>query len=456
MNKTQEKKCFSKINFEKFLIIYILLQPIIDVATSLCVRFVNPYFTIGILIRSLFLVFTLIYSFAIANKKWRKIIFIYCLTLLLYIILFFANNTLNIGFTSIVSQFKSIIKIFYFSILLIAFVPIMNKIYLDNKYLIYSLFGYTAILCITTFCGIAFDSYADGSGHGKNGLFYAANEIGTILCILMPFLFLNLINTKSIKSSKQSSKQKIIELITLVFVIISALWMGTKVPFLGLILSLLVVFGVCIINIIKKKNIKSYLYKITGIILLFFIIFSVISYSPIGKNLGISINKIIKISKTDNTENNVPDKSSSTQSNIETVVLSSRDIYYDNTLDEYKNSSLSSKILGIGYLSNENGQISQRKNIEIDYFDILFSNGIVGFIIFFIPVFGLLLYIATLLWKKKNMLFKNDVMFYIYSIFIAFVIAGLAGHVLTAPAVSFYLALTINQLINILKSKEEK
>ena len=256
---------------------------------------------------------------------------------------------------------------------------------------------YTSILSVTFFLGIAFDSYANSSGYGKNGLFYAANEIGTNLCILMPFLFLNLINY----NLKNSKKKLIVGLITLIFVIISCLSMGTKVPFLGLILSLLVAFGICIINIIKRKNIKDYLYKIGSIILIFFIIFNVISFSPVGKNLGISINRISKIS---NTENKVADDSTSTSENIETVVLSSRDIYYDNTLNEYKNSSTISKFLGIGFVSNENNKISERKSIEIDCFDILFSTGIIGFIIFFAPLFIILLYIS----KKLSSLFPTD------------------------------------------------
>lgn len=447
MTKSQIQKFASIINFENFLIIYILLQPFIDVATSLCVRFINSYFTIGIFIRTLFLLFTLIYSFSISDKKWKRIIFIYCILLFIYFILFFLNLYFNIGFFMIITQFKSLIKIFYFSILLITLFPIMKKIHFDNKHLVLTLLEYTSILCISLFLGIAFDSYANGSGYGKNGLFYAANEIGTTLCILTPFLFLNLANF--------NFKNFIIDLITLIFIIISALWMGTKVPFLGLLLSLLLTLGVCIINIIKRNKIKEYFCKIGSILLIFFVIFNVISYSPVGKNLGISFKKISNISKSTNNENKISDSPASKKQNVESVILSSRDIYYDNTLKEYKNSSTISKLLGIGFVSNQNGFSSERKSIEIDYFDILFSTGIIGFIIFFIPLIIFILYIFKLLWYKKYLIFENHIIFYIYSIFIGLIIARLSGHVLTAPAVSFYLALIINKLICILNNKEE-
>lgn len=450
MTKSPIQKFTSRINFEKFLIIYILLQPFIDVATSLCVRFINSYFTIGIFIRTLFLLCTLVYSFNISNKKWKRILLIYCIVLFIYFILFFLNICFNIGFFMIITQLKSLIKIFYFSILLVALIPIMKKIHFDNKHLVLTLLEYTSILCISLFLGIAFDSYANGSGYGKNGLFYAANEIGTTLCILTSFLFLNLSNF----NFKNFNKNFIIDLITLIFIIISALWMGTKVPFIGLILSLLVSFGICIINIIKRKNIKEYLYKIGGIIFVFFIIFNIISYSPVGKNLGISINRISNISKTNN-NNKTSDSSASKNQNVETVILSSRDIYYDNTLKEYKSSSTISKLLGIGFVSNENGLLSEKKSIEIDYFDILFSTGIIGFIVFFLPLIIILIYIFKLFWSKKCLIFENHIIFYLYSIFISLIIARLSGHVFTTPAVSFYLALIINKLICILKSKEE-
>jgi len=478
----------NKINFLKILMIYILTQPIIDMATSLCVRYINPSFTVGIIIRSLFLLFLLLYAFFIANKKWKKIMLCYCLALFIYIVMFYINTSANMTLSTIISQFKSIIKIFYFPILLIVFVPIIKN--MDSKYLKYTLFGYTAIMFITTVSGIAFDSYANGSGEGKNGLFYAANEIGIILSILMPFLLLSITNYK-----EKTNTNKIFDFICIIFVIFSALWMGTKVPFLGLILSLLLTMIICIIYIIRKKYIRFHLHRMIGTILILIIIFSFVGKTPVGKNLGISLKSIAKSfevkygqeitndvlqSKDDKTTNsntqlkenkitnsstqpkedkttnsNSKPKENKVNSNLETIVLSSRNIYYKNTLSDYRESSIMSKILGIGFIDSENGKSFERKYIEIDYFDILFSTGILGAILCFTPLIIALLYIVKLLWIKKVLIFRKDVLFYGYAIGIALIIARMAGHVFTAPAVSFYLALIINQLISILKDESK-
>ena len=438
-----------KLNYNKFLIIYILLQPLIDVLTSLCVRYTNLNLTLGIFIRSSFLLFTIIYSLSISNKKWRRLLLIYYLIVALYIIVFITNSIIESKFNLIIFQIKSLIKLFYFPILLVAFIPLINSVKIKNKYLIYTLFGYTSIISITIFLGIAFDSYADGSGNGKNGLFYAANEIGTIICVLIPFLFLNLINTKRIKKNKKILIEKIVEFFTFIFTSFSALWIGTKVPFLGLILSLSIIFMICIINIIKKNNIKNYIYKSLIIFIATLSVFAILPYSPVGKNLGVSFYKINKINTNKNTD--FLDQPVAKE-HFESVVLSNRNLYYKNTLKDYSASSTLSKLVGIGYIANVDNHFVQRKSIEIDYFDILFSNGVIGFFIFFAPLIAILIYLSKLLFKNKNVFFSSNTILNIYLILISLIIARLSGHIFTAPSVNFYLILAISKLITFLKN----
>ena len=476
-------KEFKKLNLKKFLIIYILVQPIIDVVTSICVRKINPTLTLGIIVRSVFLFFLAVYSFIIANKKWRKIIFGYFLVLSMFVSVFLIRTISSMSFSIIFIQLKALFKIFYFPSLLMVLVPIMKKINIDAKYLKYTMFGYVTIITLSTIFGMAFDSYADGSGYGKNGLFYAANEIGTILSILMSSLFMDILKVPVIKNKKEIIKKETINLSILGCVIFSSLWMGTKVPFLGLVFTIVVSIGVCVINIIRGINIKFYICRTLVLIITFISIFSIIEYTPVGKNLGISANKIIKNFQESQTEkienastNQIEEKNKdkvnqieeidkdkvnqieksekknvSANSNVKNVVLSNRNIYYNNTLEVYKSSSVYSKFLGIGFLDNDNGKVLERKHIEIDYFDIIFCTGLVGAILFFMPLIISLLYIAKLAISRKNVFFDNKVVFYGYSVFIALTIAGMAGHVFTAPSVSFYLAIVIYQLINILK-----
>ena len=66
-----------KINMNRICIIFILIQPIIDMITSILVRNVSSVFTIGIFIRAIFMVFVVLYSLIISNSNDRKKIFIY-------------------------------------------------------------------------------------------------------------------------------------------------------------------------------------------------------------------------------------------------------------------------------------------------------------------------------------------------------------------------------------------
>ena len=51
MISIQKSRFFNKINFQNIFIVYILLQPIIDIITSLCIRNISETLSLGIVIR---------------------------------------------------------------------------------------------------------------------------------------------------------------------------------------------------------------------------------------------------------------------------------------------------------------------------------------------------------------------------------------------------------------------
>ncbi|MFK4998715.1 O-antigen ligase family protein [Bacillus sp. N9] len=69
-------------------------------------------------------------------------------------------------------------------------------------------------------------------------------------------------------------------------------------------------------------------------------------------------------------------------------MLSSRDISLDMHKEYYANAPSTQKLFGMGYSGN---YTKKPRMIEMDYFDIFFSTGIIGTILFFIPYlyFGL-------------------------------------------------------------------
>jgi hypothetical protein len=104
------------------------------------------------------------------------------------------------------------------------------------------------------------------------------------------------------------------------------------------------------------------------------------------------------------------------------LILGSRFHLLSNNQEIYKNSDLSDKILGIGYTR-------YTKLAEMEMHDIFYRHGIVGFIIYMIVIIN-----AIVLYIKK--IDHN----YTLSIILIISIAVLVGHVLTAPAVSTFVA----------------
>ena len=73
----------------------------------------------------------------------------------------------------------------------------------------------------------------------------------------------------------------------------------------------------------------------------------------------------------------------------------------------------------------------------MDYFDIFYCSGILGFIIFFTP----LVYVFKVKYKKKtkNLIYINR----FNSLFIILLTSFLTGHVLVEPNASFFVAVLI-------------
>ena len=60
-----------QLNIQKLFIVFIVIQPIIDIITSVLVRHVSNVLTLGIFIRTIFMIAIVLYSFIISDKKYR-------------------------------------------------------------------------------------------------------------------------------------------------------------------------------------------------------------------------------------------------------------------------------------------------------------------------------------------------------------------------------------------------
>ena len=445
MVNLQKSNFFKKINFQNIFIIYILLQPIIDIITSLCVRNISETLSLGIVVRVLFMLFIVVYSIIKVPKKNKIKLIVYYSCIGLYGIAYLANSYLKYNSSMIFTQVKGFIKVFYFPVVLVSLYEINKEKSFNSfeKYLNISLIVYIATIIICRIFSVGYPTYPNNDKFGSIGLFYAGNETSAILAMLAPICFWKFINEKF----------SIINIIVCVATIFAMFEIGTKVSALSILILIGLTFILAGIKMFTKER-KTIYKQFIAISLMIILSFMFIAYTPAGKNTGIGVTWK-ETSKSPSTSQPAPSKPTSKESQAE--LLSGRNNYFKSTLKKYTESSVLTKLTGIGYVSySAKKGMLESKLVEIDYFDIFFCHGILGTLIYVIP----LVFIAISLFKK---LFSNFIVniknsytiFTLYAILIGCGIALLAGHVFTAPAVSIFLAINILELFNTLKSKED-
>ena len=403
-------------NFEKLFLIFLYLQPILDVTAGVLLHF-NYSVTISSIIRFIFMFLCIIYLvFFIKDKK----INIYLLILFIYFICFGTTMLITKDFNALIYECKNLISTYYFVILLLTLIKVYkdNKLKVKNLFLIYVL--YLLFVFIPNIFNIGFQSYWH-SKEGSVGWFLSANVVGSILSILLPMLLIYI---------KKVSIPIIILLLINLYVILS---IGTKVPVLSFIIIFIVNFVYYIISLIKKKDYKKLKIIIAPIIILIITSLFIFPKTSFYKNLVIHITYL---EEKDNGKIPITEF-------IDHFIFSQRLTFEEKTRKAYNESSILEKTFGIGYIENYDTEKERNKTIEIDYFDVFYRHGIVGFIIFFIPIIYVLKKI-TKTFKNLNFVKLNLLL----SVILIFLLAFFQGHIFVTPANSIYVALILALIYN--------
>lgn len=411
----------NKIDFNKLFIWFIVLQPVLDVITSLFKY--NNLISIGIIVRSIFLLAILLYWLIYGKvNKLKKHIFAYYIVVLTFFIVFVVNVISNYGF--IPAAFLELIvfaRFFYFPILFLALYQIFKekKVKIESKHFYYIAIIYVVLLLLPYFTGTAFSTYKNEKV-GTIGWFFSPNEVGMIVTMVSAF-FLDYILNK---------KRNIFDYIISVLFIFSAVLIGTKVPLFGItiLLASTVLFWL-IKRILKDKN---YSFKKMSCIIVIIPVFLILSLnSPSVKNIGIHLNilNINNIFDLFNTSNN---------QELDSVIFSSRDEYLKEKVNKYNNLPANDKFLGMGN-DYSNTKI---KVVEIDYYDVFFGYGFLGTLIYFLPFLCYFGYIIKLIFKNCRLIILKSNLNLLYSgltVFLGMIVAYFSGHTFSSPAVSIYL-----------------
>lgn len=370
---------------------------------------INFPVTLGIGIRS-FIIFVLFYI--LVKKSFLNGFKTLVLTLIPYIFLLFSFvvQTVTKEPFFVLEELQFYMKVFFYITIFLFIYKVIDFKKIKMNFFLNALQISTFIVSVSFWIAIftktSLNSYSYEK-EGFSGWFFAANELSVITLILVTFSSLTFLH-----------KNTFISFINFVLILSITPMIGTKTAFFGAIILLFILT----LGLFAFKNSlgNSCMFLFT------FLIFILISpYTPAMHNTLIYTNNpkplIEKTEKID----------------AHNEFLSSRDIYYKKIKEDYKESSMLKKFIGLGYAGN---YFSSPKMIEMDFYDMFFSFGILGFAILLSP---LLLYTINIL-QFNYITFDYLLLFISYALCLG--IAFYVGHVLFAPSVMSYVGLLLISL----------
>lgn len=335
----------SKKMIDKIMTIYIVIQPVLDLFTGIITKVYGNTLSIGVVVRSLFMVSIALYTVCRANKKEKAKVIIYYGAIAVYSLIFLLLAYNRNKLMGIFVEVKGLIKTIYFPITLFSMYVLTKEknIFINTRILVYTLLIYTLAIFLGKITGISFKSYNTiKQSAGTIGLFYSANEIGAILCILAPFLIENFCLRKG---------NMLFNSISMLLLVFSIFEIGTKAPFLGVIGA---IFGIIIVSVVmclkEKKNI--YIENIAITLLIFLVCFVVIDYTPLGTNLkdiyGTFFQKTTLKENVGQEVKNPVD----TMEEIQSILTSKRSDVLKKNIEKFSKTDLKTKLFRNGIFRN--------------------------------------------------------------------------------------------------------
>lgn len=420
-----KKKIQDKIeNFTpNIVIIFLYIQPFLDILASYLIRNnLTNYITSTI--RIAFMFFMILYLLIAKYENKKKII---SYLGILITVLFMHMTTIYIykGISFLTFELKMTLNTYYFVFIVLSFLVIWKNKNVDKKHIKNILMLYVLLTFIPGILNISYESYSN-SKIGKVGWFYSANVLGSIIIILFSAL---------IPELKKYTKTFIFTLLIMLIYIIFTI--GTKTPVLGLTIIIGINFLYYIYTLIKAKS-KKLIFIPIILLMMTVISILVVPKTNFYKNLQTHLTYI--------REKHIDD---SIKGFIDHFIFSTRLQNEEETRKYYKKSHTLEKIFGIGYIESYEFDETKYKVIEIDYFDILYKEGIIGFIVYFTPV----IYILIKIIKNTKLNFEN--VNNLGTLLLIFLIALFQGHIFITPQASIFISLLLVIIHNQILKKEE-
>ncbi|MFE6137916.1 O-antigen ligase family protein [Bacillus sp. NPDC057893] len=472
----------ARVRFEHFLLFFIILQPVLDLLTSLSIELLKVNATVGIMVRFLIMAMAGIYILIQAKERENRKFLIYLVLLGAILGIGFINNKSIKSPIVIAEEVKFIGKALYIYIMLgsyiLALKSLKKTVNISDKVrnnIVYSTLIINAIMVISITTSTDFGSY-EWMKVGSRGWFYAGNELGSILAIIFPIVVLYSIQkTKSVKH--------ILYWIPSLLMIYSLIQVGTKVGMGSIGATLAAAIGIIVLQLLfdrRNPNKKSLVLNGLIAIVLLAGVVGTFKMTPLAQNMGIHNNYLSEqnVAQQGQKEKEIKEKikkeekqhkvekseekaeveaevkkeleKEQKKENQENLIFSGRQVYEERHKQFFKEAPTSQKLFGMGYAGNYKYNEQKEpdpKLIEMDFHDWFYDFGIIGFALMMIPFiyYGLRILIAFITRFKEIFNVKYGMIS--ASLVLALGIAYVAGHILTAPGVGIYFVVVLAYLI---------
>ncbi|GAB6424371.1 O-antigen ligase family protein [Bacillus cereus] len=442
--------------FPHFLLLFIVFQPILDLLTSFSIYVLHMSATVGIVVRFAFMLLALGYLLLHHKQQGAKKYILYLCLFGIVLAIGLVNNLMIKSPVSFGEEVKFIMKSVYPIVLLFGYIialkELKNNEFAFHKIITYFLYA-TLILSISIITAMAtgtdFPSYPN-SKIGSRGWFFAGNDLSSIFAIMFPIVVLYSVH-------KTTSFSKVYYWIPTVLAMYASIMIGTKVGYGAIVITLGIALFFLFIEYMmhRKKEGKGFTYLVNTIVAAVVLggLLVLTPQTPIAKNMSIHL-QIYEYKKSvqdekDRKEGKVVKEEEHkqgelTDSEMKSLIYSDRDKFLKVYKQYYKEAPLSQKLFGMGYAGN---YTTKMKLVEMDFHDLFFAFGIVGFLMYLLPLlyFGIKIFIRLITNFKKLFIVKH--MLLASTLVLSLGIGFMSGHVLTAPAVSIFFVVILAYLI---------
>ena len=412
--------------------------------------------TVGIVVRFAFMLLALGYLLLHHKQQGAKKYILYLCLFGIVLAIGLVNNLMIKSPVLFGEEVKFIMKSVYPIVLLFGYIialkELKNNEFAFHKIITYFLYA-TLILSISIIAAMAtgtdFPSYPN-SKIGSRGWFFAGNDLSSIFAIMFPIVVLYSVH-------KTTSFSKVYYWIPTVLAMYASIMIGTKVGYGAIVITLGIALFFLFIEYMmhRKKEGKGFTYLVNTIVAAIVLggLLVLTPQTPIAKNMSIHL-QIYEYKKSvqdekDRKEGKVVKEEEHkqgelTDSEMKSLIYSDRDKFLKVYKQYYKEAPLSQKLFGMGYAGN---YTTKMKLVEMDFHDLFFAFGIVGFLMYLLPLlyFGIKIFIRLITNFKK--LFSVKHMLLASTLVLSLGIGFMSGHVLTAPAVSIFFVVILAYLI---------